>query len=99
MISHFLGYTVIWFWFYFLAFASILNLIYRFFTIVCPSLRVAILKSNCKANKRDIHCVLKNNGIGDWFLLCLLAKNMDKKNFGELLIDLKVKIQAKEKIM
>lgn len=95
------GYTALWFWFYFLALLSILGTLYRILVITFPCLQVLVLKSNSdrKLPKRDIQTVLKYSGIGDWFLLNCLAKNMSKQNFADVLKGLKVKIQEKDKIL
>ncbi|OTF76482.1 hypothetical protein BLA29_014682 [Euroglyphus maynei] len=50
--------------------------------------------SHCRiVNPDTIRSVLRRGQIGDWFLIDLIAKNIDPLNFRELLIDLEVKLE------
>lgn len=87
-------YIFLWFWFYFLVVVSVLALIYRFFTFLYPRMRVMATHSHCRiSNPKAIREVLKYGGIGDWFLLDMLSKNMDPLNFRDLILDLKNKFE------
>lgn len=87
-------YIFLWFWFYFLAIVSAFALVYRALTIFYPGLRVIATHSHCRiANPKDIKTVLKYGGVGDWFLIDLLSKNIDPLNFRELIISLKDKFE------
>ena len=79
-------YIFLWFWFYFLA------IVYRALTIFYPGMRTMATHSHCRiSNPKEIREVLKYGKVGDWFLLDLLAKNMDPLNFRDLVLDLKTK--------
>lgn len=83
-------YIFLWFWFYSLALLSALALIYRAMTIFFPSIRATVLHYHCRlARTKDIRKVLQNGSVGDWFLLDLLAKNMEPANFRDLMASLK----------
>ncbi|KAI2801773.1 Structural component of the gap junction [Blomia tropicalis] len=85
-------YIFLWFWFYFLAIVSALALVYRALTIFYPGMRTMATHSHCRiSNPKEIREVLKYGKVGDWFLLDLLAKNMDPLNFRDLVLDLKTK--------
>ncbi len=85
----------LWFWLYLLAVLSALTLLYRALTIFIPTLRVMALNSHCRlSNSRAIKQVLSKGSIGDWFMLDLLAKNMEASNFKELIVRLKEKFET-----
>jgi len=57
-------------------------------------MRVVATHSHCRiSNPKAIREVLKYGGVGDWFLLDMLAKNMDPLNFRDLVLDLKNKYE------
>lgn len=88
-------YIFLWFWFYFLAILSSLALLYRALTLFFPAVRVMALASHCRlSTSRDIGNVLKNGGVGDWFLLDLLAKNMQSAAFRDLILKLNGRFNA-----
>lgn len=85
-------YIFLWFWFYFLALVSAVALIYRASTIFYPGLRRIAVHSHCRiADPKLIKEVLQMGGVGDWFILDLLSKNIDPLNFNDLMTDLKLK--------
>ncbi|KAH9510824.1 innexin inx2 [Dermatophagoides farinae] len=86
-------YIFLWFWFYFMAIASALGLLYRAMTILYPGIRVMATHSHCRIVNPDlIRNVLHSGQVGDWFLIDLIAKNIDPINFRDLLIDLDRKL-------
>src|SRR5699024_8909064 len=86
-------YIFLWFWFYFLAIVSALALLYRALTIFVPRFRVMTVAAHCRiSSPRDIRKVLRHGTVGDWFLLDLLAKNMEPANFRDLILNLKEKL-------
>lgn len=87
-------YIFLWFWFYILAIVTAFALIFRALIIFNPRLRVIATHTHCRlANPDYIREVLRYGRVGDWFLLDLLAKNIDPINFRDLIIDLKDKLE------
>ncbi|XP_074600793.1 innexin inx2-like [Brevipalpus obovatus] len=79
-------YIFLWFWFVFLFLATLGGLAYRACTIMMPRLRTKIIASRCRlAEEKVLNKVLEDAQVGDWFLLDLLAKNMDSINYKDLL--------------
>lgn len=82
-------YIFLWFWFVFLFFTTLAALAYRLCTIMMPRFRLAMLHSKCRLSERKVvEKVLEDAKIGDWFLLDMLAKNMDPINYKDLLKEL-----------
>lgn len=76
-----------------MAIASALGLVYRAMTILYPGIRVMATHSHCRIVNPDlIRNVLHSGQVGDWFLIDLIAKNIDPINFRDLLIDLDRKL-------
>lgn len=87
-------YIFLWFWFYFMAIASALGLVYRALTILYPGIRLMATHSHCRiAEINLIRNVLSRGQVGDWFLIDMIAKNIDPINFRDLLIDLSSKLE------
>lgn len=87
-------YIFLWFWFYFLAIITAFALVFRALTIFNSSTRVFATHSHCRLASEDaIREVLRYGSVGDWFLLDLLAKNIDPINFRDLILDLKDKLE------
>jgi len=87
----------LWFWLYFLVALTGISLIYRLLSILCPCLRVNSLKLSGKCPRQVVQQVLKAGNIGDWFLMLLISKNINKQNFRDLLADVKMKVQERDK--
>lgn len=82
-------YVFLWFWFYLLAILSFISIIYRIFTIVSIKIRFWTTKLTCRIADRKIFLNLLNKlPVSDWFILDLLAKNLDPLNFWDLVVDL-----------
>jgi len=87
-------YIFLWFWFYFLAILSVLALVYRFFIIMVPRARARATHARCSILEPDVvNSIVKKCRLGDWFLLDLLAKNLDSLNYRDLMIDYHKRIQ------
>ncbi|ULM71617.1 viral innexin 3 [Diadegma fenestrale ichnovirus] len=79
-------YVVLWFWFHILAAISAFVIMYRIFTLVFPSVRLRSFRSTCSLNSaRDINVVFDKLWIGDWFLLCMLHRNINSVAYKELI--------------
>lgn len=91
-------YLFLWFWFIILAFLSALSLIYRIILIFSFQLRLHSLKIRTKYTKRkDLKEILKSCSISGWFVLILIAKNMENKNFQQVIARLKVKLNEQQR--
>lgn len=77
-------YIFLWFWFVFLAIITGAVLVYRLLILFFEALRKTVLRSRSRlCDPYHLNVVLNVSKIGDWFLLHLLAKNMDGQNFRE----------------
>lgn len=89
-------YVFLWFWFCFLFICTVLALIYRLATILSPRTRTLAIQSQCKiVNNQALEHVVSKLNQGDWFVLDLLAKNLDPLNFSDLVNDLFTKEDPK----
>lgn len=84
-----------WFWFLILSVLTGIWLFYRVLTLLSSGFRVKILERRAFTTRpQDIHLILSNlNNEGDWFLLSMLAKNMDCHAFKSLVESLNKKFQ------
>ncbi|XP_015789286.1 innexin inx2 [Tetranychus urticae] len=83
-------YIFLWFWFVILAVISGWVIIERMVIIFFPHFRYLYLRSAARlADRNDIREVLDHSRIGDWFILHLLAKNLDSLHFRELVKELR----------
>lgn len=89
-------YVFLWFWFCFLFICTVIALIYRLFTITSQKVRTLAIQSQCKiVNTQALEQVVTKMNPGDWFVLDLLAKNLDPLNFCDLVNDLFAKENPK----
>ena len=74
-----------WFWFFFLILIAIISSFSRGLTLILPYLRIAMLKSTDISydleDDRVIKRVVAKCKLGDWFLLTLIKKNLDDRQF------------------
>jgi len=78
-------YFFLWFWFVFLSIIGGLQLIYRAMLIFMPRLRRVLLRRHVSPNFRgSIDLILNSTDYSEWFLLKILAMNIDRIRFGEL---------------
>jgi len=78
-------YFFLWFWFVFLSVIGGLQLIYRAMLLFMPRLRRALLRRHVSPNfRRSIDMILDSTDYSEWFLLKILAMNIDRMRFGEL---------------
>lgn len=91
-------FVFLWFWFVFVAYASVANLIYRIAVVTCPYMRIWILcaKTNLQVSREDIRNVCNKLGVGDWFVLNLVAKNVSNRLLEEIIIDLSRSMDTKD---
>uniref|UniRef100_A0A6G1SDC3 Innexin n=1 Tax=Aceria tosichella TaxID=561515 RepID=A0A6G1SDC3_9ACAR len=75
-------YIIMWFWFVFLAGVTGIWLIFRAFTFMKPGLRYRVLRRRASLTSRScLARVVEESKPGDWFLLCMMCKNMDAQWF------------------
>ena len=90
-------YIFLWFWFYLMAIVSIGVLIYNLLIIFSPFMRKTCLYWHCSLLTNDeLDDVVYSCDLGDWFLLILLAKNIEPINFKKLIKSLKQKLSELE---
>uniref|UniRef100_T1IHE1 Innexin n=1 Tax=Strigamia maritima TaxID=126957 RepID=T1IHE1_STRMM len=84
-------YVFLWFWLVLLFIPTGIVLLYRILLLVCPKLRVKVLRW-------QYQCFISDSGlrIGGWLFLNLLAKNVDSLALSMLLEELEVKKQESE---
>ena len=74
-----------WCWFFFLLMVAAISCSSRVFTLVLPSLRVAMLRSIDitfgQEEEKMMKRVVGRCKLGDWFLLTLVKKNLDDRQF------------------
>jgi hypothetical protein len=71
-------YLFIWFWFAFLGLLTVSVIVYRLLIIICPRLRSRCLSARCRlSDPRDLKILCQDGNIGDWFVLYMLASNLD----------------------
>ncbi|XP_076316134.1 innexin inx1-like [Tachypleus tridentatus] len=86
-------YIFLWFWFVILAILTILVLINRIVILVFRQLRARFLKGRCRlAAHNDLKYISRYSDIGDWFLLYMVAKNVDPIVIQEVTSELARKI-------
>lgn len=92
-------YVFLWFWFVLVAALSAINLVYRIIVLTIPKFRVLLLKARSRlSNKDDIELVCKKCQIGDWFILYQLNRNIQPLIFKELISELAITLNSKEKV-
>ncbi|KAG7164695.1 innexin inx2-like [Homarus americanus] len=89
-------YTFLWFWFVLLAIISAFGLLYRLATFA-SGFRHLLLRSRSRLASVDkVAAISRRCLIGDWFILNLIAKNMDAFAFRDFINDLTAKLVEKE---
>ncbi|KAK2723676.1 innexin inx2-like [Artemia franciscana] len=75
-------FVFLWFWFIVLFCLSLLVLFYRILVFCCKTTRQLSLHMRARfASDDDVIIVNTKCGVGDWFLLIQLARNIDPANF------------------
>ena len=78
-------FLVEWFWFFFLIIIAIISSFSRALSLIFPYLRIAMLKSTDISydleDDRVIKRIVAKCKLGDWFLLTLIKKNLDDRQF------------------
>jgi len=91
-------YVFLWFWFVILAIITTIQVIYRFTTCFVPSMRTMLLKARARLTKKpgQVEGICRKFGLGDWFLLYQLGKNIDPLIFREFIAQLHEEVQRQD---
>ena len=86
-------YIFLWFWMILLFILTFLMLIYRVISIFSPKLRAYAMYVQYRMVKREcINLIIKKTKMGDWFLLYMLGRNINKTIHKELMHELAKKL-------
>ncbi|XP_014204131.1 innexin inx2-like [Copidosoma floridanum] len=90
-------YVFLWFWLWFLAAVSAVNLLYRVCACTGVNFRRQIFRARSRLNaKREVDEVFNGCRIGDWFVLSQFSKNAEPLTYKHLITDLVKEMQAGE---
>lgn len=91
-------YVFLWFWFVILAIITAIQVMYRLATCFVPSMREMLLKARSRLTKKpgQVEGICRKFGLGDWFLLYQLGKNIDPLIFREFIADLHDKLMRND---
>lgn len=68
------------------AIISAITIIYRLTTLLFRQVRLSRTKAHCSiVDRNNLETVLDRVSVGDWFLLDMLARNMDASCFNRLI--------------
>ncbi|XP_050663691.1 innexin inx1 [Leptidea sinapis] len=82
-------YIFIWFWYIILAVILVLLVLYRLIIICLPSVRPRLLQARSDSiSRKSAEIVSRELDIGDWWLMYMIARNMDPIIYKELIRDL-----------
>lgn len=95
-------FLVEWCWFLFLTLVSLLSVLARLLCLLLPWLRVASLKSTDISFRMEDDKVLRRVvarcHLGDWFLLTLVKRNLDDRQFTSWIKEVEERICEKETV-
>lgn len=88
-------YFSLWFWFIILAMLTIFVIMYRICAFIFPIVRCKGLASRCKfSRQREIGIICAACDIGDWFLLYMVAENLDPLIMREIIAAVAFRIEC-----
>ncbi|KAK8374787.1 hypothetical protein O3P69_017386 [Scylla paramamosain] len=91
-------FAFLWYWFLVVAVITTLGLVYRIATFL-PTFRTYLLRGRSRlVAKENIDHICHRCYIGDWFILYLLAKNMDAFVYRDFIQELGQHLPDKEKV-
>jgi len=89
-------YVFLWFWFVIMAILSCVAVAYRIIVFVSHEARVRSLRTRANLAKEEhVEIIVRKCKIGDWFLVHLLAKNMNSINFKDFMAELSRRLDGK----
>jgi hypothetical protein len=81
-------YIFLWFWFYLLGFLSFFSFVWRLSTYFFKKPRMLVSKLRSKiCSQQELAQVFESLPVGDWYLVDLLAKNMDPVHFRDFICE------------
>uniref|UniRef100_T1JJS6 Innexin n=1 Tax=Strigamia maritima TaxID=126957 RepID=T1JJS6_STRMM len=87
----------IWFWFIILTVLTAALVLYRVAILALPTIRPRLLHAKCRmASKEYMDAILRKTNVGDWFMFCMLAQNVDPVIIREIVAELAKKIETSE---
>jgi len=90
-------YVFLWFWFIILTVITGMQVVYRIIVLLLPRAREMLLKSRSRLSMMyKIESICRRLGIGDWFILYQLGKNIDPLIFKEFLGELYKKVENRD---
>jgi len=88
-------YVFLWFWFIILTVITGMQVIYRILVLAMPRLREILLKSRSRLSMMyKVESVCRRQGLGEWFILYQLGKNIDPLIFKEFIGELYKSVEA-----
>lgn len=89
-------YVTLWFWLIILACLTSVYLIYMVAIVTLPGLRRNMVMRKAKKEKKDqaFHLVEKSS-IGDWFMIFLISRNMDRTMYNIFIEEISEKYKTK----
>ncbi|KAG7303830.1 Innexin inx1 [Plutella xylostella] len=82
-------YIFLWFWYIILAVMLCLLVVYRLVIICVPSIRARLLHARARSLAMETAVVVSTRtDVGDWWILYMLARNMDPLIYRELISEL-----------
>jgi len=89
-------YVFLWFWFIILTVITGFQICYRLIVLFMPRLREVLLKSRSRLSMMyKVESVCRRLGVGDWFLLYQLGKNIDPLIFKEFIGELYKRVEER----
>ena len=86
-------YIFLWFWFIILFLLTFFMLVYRVLSIFSPKLRAYAMYIQFRMVKKEcINLIIKKTKMGDWFLLYMLGRNINKTIHKEVMHELAKKL-------
>nr|AAR82840.1 innexin-like protein 4 [Hyposoter didymator ichnovirus] len=82
-------YGFLWFWMQFLVIVTIMVMLYRITTLLSSCFRFYVFRYSTTMNRADeVRAAFNKLQIGDWFILILLEKNVNREVFKQLITEL-----------
>lgn len=90
-------YFFLWNWFWFLSIITGIWLAYRLIIVFWPQVRSLVIRGRSKMikNDDDLKIVLRSISFADWFVLDLIATNVDSMNFKDIIRELALHFKPK----
>lgn len=78
-------FVILWFWLHFLTVSSVVYFVWRIAIIFFRDVRIMSMGLSCSiVSRSNIENIVSQCSVTDWFLLKILARNIDERNFDDL---------------